>query len=217
MYGVYVGRRREEEEGRKKTGEEAEDQQKYYVRCMEYTHSLADAHTRPHASSRAAGGRDVVSARVLSGSCLGLDKCQPARAGAGDMRTKAKEVKGQARATEHGHTRAPKDEGSEHNDTTTQGRPRATRSKTKNPGPCLKRCKPARPIEDSGKGRCGNRASVEKRVCLDYFTRVPDGKRVSEEIDRLGTVRPLTANSSRDGCEWGTGQWPGLWCLASGP
>lgn len=98
MYGVYVGRRREEEEGRKKTGEEAEDQQKYYVRCMEYMHSLADAHTRPHASSRAAGGRDVVSAWVLSGSCLGLDKCQPARVGAGDMRTKAKEVKGQARA-----------------------------------------------------------------------------------------------------------------------
>lgn len=98
MYGVYVGRGREEEEGRKKTGEEAEDQQKYYVRCMEYTHSLADAHTRPHASSRAAGGRDVVSAWVLSGSCLGLDKCQPARPGAGEHENKGQRGQGPSKS-----------------------------------------------------------------------------------------------------------------------
>lgn len=54
-------------------------------------------------------------------------------------------------------------------------------------------------------------------MCLDYFTRVLDGKRVSEEIDRLGTVRPLTANSSRDGCDWGGEDWPVAGPVVSGP
>ncbi|RMJ14965.1 hypothetical protein BHE90_010189, partial [Fusarium euwallaceae] len=49
---------------------------------------------------------------------------------------------------------------------------------------------------NQGKGRGGNRASVEKRACLDYFTKARPGKVTLEvwdrsvyqkEIDRLGT------------------------------
>lgn len=60
------------------------------------------------------------------------------------------------------------------------------RDRDQTPGTRLERCKLTRTMKIQTRPRCGNRASVEKRVCLGDFTRVLKEKRVSEEIDRLG-------------------------------
>lgn len=81
-------------------------------RGKEKDHSQTPTHAHMHHQ-----GPPAAETSSPLGSCLGLvwvltNASQPGP-GPGNMRTKAKEVKGQARAKEHGHTRAPKDEGSQ--------------------------------------------------------------------------------------------------------